>query len=71
MNIFDDKLYRPREAQDILGCRNTKFWALVKAGAFETRKLGGSTVVPGHALRAFIQALPPSPTNGTKQPSAA
>ncbi|HQT83858.1 MAG: hypothetical protein B7Z58_01780 [Acidiphilium sp. 37-64-53] len=56
--LVDDKLYRPSEVQSLIGCKNTKFYALVKAGAFEVRRLGGSTVIPGKSLRAFIESLP-------------
>lgn len=51
-------VYRPREAQEALGIRNTKFWALVKAGLLETRKLGGATVVPAESLKRFVESLP-------------
>ena len=51
-------VYRPTEAQAPLGIRPTKFWALAKSGAIETRKLGGSTVVPAEALKAFVANLP-------------
>lgn len=53
-------LYRPAEAQHLLGIKNTKFWALVKEGALECRKLGGATVVPAESLARFIESLPPS-----------
>ncbi len=51
-------VYRPREAQESLGIRNTKFWQLVKEGKLETRKLGGATVVPAESLRRFVESLP-------------
>ncbi|WP_234731075.1 helix-turn-helix domain-containing protein [Acidocella facilis] len=51
-------VYRPREAQAALGIKGTKFWALVKAGALETRKMGGATVVPAESLRRFVDGLP-------------
>jgi len=57
--MLSEKLvYRPREVQDALGIKNTKFWALVKAGLLETRKLGGCTVVPAESLRRFVESLP-------------
>jgi hypothetical protein len=56
---MNEKLvYRPAEAQAALGIRNTKFWALVKEGKLETRKLGGATVVPAESLRQFVANLP-------------
>jgi hypothetical protein len=51
-------VYRPAEAQAALGIRNTKFWALVKAGHLETRKIGAATVVPAESLLAFVANLP-------------
>lgn len=51
-------VYRPAEAQAALGIRNTKFWALVKEGKLETRKLGSATVVPAESLRQFVEGLP-------------
>jgi hypothetical protein len=51
-------VYRPREAQEALGIKNTKFWQLVKQGLLETRKLGGATVVPADSLRRFVESLP-------------
>lgn len=61
MNTINSaKLYRSREVMDLIGCRNTKFWSLVKAKAFETRKMGGSLVVPGASLKAFVEGLPPA-----------
>lgn len=56
--INPDKLYRSGEVRDLIGCGNTKFWSLAKSGAFECRKLGGSVVVPGYSIRAFIESLP-------------
>ncbi len=56
--INPDKLYRSGEVRDLIGCGNTKFWALVKSGAFECRRMGGSIVIPGYSLRAFIETLP-------------
>lgn len=50
--------YRPREVQESLGIRNTKFWQLVKEGKLETRKLGGTTIVPAESLRRFVESLP-------------
>ena len=57
MNI--EKLaYRPSEAQAALGIKNTAFWALVKDGLLETRKIGAATVVPASSLHAFVANLP-------------
>jgi len=52
------KMYRPAEAWGILGIGQTKFWALVKAGKLETRKIGRATVVPAESLQQFIDSLP-------------
>jgi hypothetical protein len=51
-------VYRPAEAQVALGIRNTKFWALVKAGELEVRKIGSATVVPAESMRRFVERLP-------------
>jgi hypothetical protein len=56
--MLEKALYRPNEAQHVLGIKNTKFWALVKEGALECRKLGGATVVPAESLKRFIENLP-------------
>ncbi len=56
----DKFMYRPAEAQAALGIRHTKFWALVKAGLLETRKIGGATVVPAKSLQTFLENLPKS-----------
>ncbi|WP_035179646.1 hypothetical protein [Acidocella facilis] len=54
-------VYRPREVQETLGIKGTKFWALVKAGHLEAKKMGGATVVPAESLRRFVDGLPPIP----------
>lgn len=64
--INPDRLYRSHEVMHLLGCRNTKFWALVKSGAFECHRLGGSVVVSGESLKAFVNSLPPA--NNYKRP---
>jgi excisionase family DNA binding protein len=56
--MLEKALYRPAEAQKLLGIKNTKFYALVKEGALECRKLGGATVVPAESLKRFIENLP-------------
>ncbi len=50
--------YRPAEAQKEIGVKNTKFWALVKEGRLETKKIGRATVVPGKSLKEFVENLP-------------
>lgn len=62
--MIEKLVYRPAEAQAALGIKNTKFWALVKAGLLETRKLGGATVVPAESLRRFVESLPSSAPTG-------
>ncbi|NPD68930.1 excisionase [Lichenicola cladoniae] len=42
-------------AQHLLGVRNTKFWALVKAGAVETVKLGDRTMVRYASLERLAE----------------
>ncbi len=55
----DEKLlFRPAEAQHMLGIGRAKFWLLVKEGAFETRKIRSATVVPAESLRRFVESLP-------------
>lgn len=56
--MLEKLAYRPAEVQAALGIRNTKFWALVKNGSLEVRKLGSATVVPAASLHAFIESLP-------------
>lgn len=56
----DKLLYRASEAQRALGIRHSKFWELVKAGAFDVRKLGRSTFVTAESLRRFAENLPKS-----------
>ncbi len=56
--ISEKLVYRPAEVQAALGIRNTKFWALVKSGLLETRKIGSATVVPAESLQAFVENLP-------------
>jgi hypothetical protein len=51
-------LYRAHEARDALGVGNTKFWAMVKAGVIETRKLDGITVVTAECLHRLVKNLP-------------
>lgn len=51
-------VYRPAEAQAALGIKNTKFWALVKEGKLETRKMGGATVVLAETMKRFVESLP-------------
>ncbi|HUN01049.1 MAG TPA: helix-turn-helix domain-containing protein [Halothiobacillus sp.] len=56
--MVEKHLYRPREAQETLGIGNTKFYALIKEGKLETRRIGRATVVTAESLRAFIENLP-------------
>ena len=42
-------------AQQMLGIRNTKFWALVKAGEIETVSLGTRTMVRYASLERIAQ----------------
>ncbi len=42
-------------AQHLIGVRNTKFWALVKAGAVETVKLGDRTMVRYASLERLAE----------------
>lgn len=51
-------LYRPAEAQHTLGIKHAKFWELVKAGAFDVRKMGRATFVTAESLRRFAENLP-------------
>lgn len=56
--MVEKLVYRPREAQEALGIKNSKFWELVKEGRLETRKLGAATVIPAESLRLFVDSLP-------------
>jgi len=56
--MIEKMLYRPAEAQAVLGIRNTRFWQFVKEGKLETRKIGAATVVPAESLKAFVANLP-------------
>ncbi len=56
--MLEKLVYRPREAQESLGIRNTKFWELVKDGKLETRKIGSAAVVTDQSLKAFVASLP-------------
>ncbi len=58
MESIERLVYRPAEVQAALGIKNTKFWALVKAGLLDTRKIGSATVVTAESLRAFVENLP-------------
>jgi hypothetical protein len=60
MESIERLVYRPAEVQAALGIKNTKFWALVKAGLLDTRKIGSATVVTAESLRAFVENLPKS-----------
>lgn len=51
-------LYRPAEVQAVLGIKHSKFWELVKAGAFDVRKMGHATVVTAESLHRFAAELP-------------
>lgn len=49
--------YRPAEVQTLLGIKTTKFYALVKAGQLEIKKLGRATIVPAESLQKFAAQL--------------
>jgi hypothetical protein len=53
-----DKLYTTRETRELLGCGNTKLWALIGAGELDCRKLGKNAVIPGASIAALIERLP-------------
>ena len=50
--------YRPNRVMELLDIRPTKFWALVKSGALETKKIGTATVVTAETLERFVASLP-------------
>lgn len=50
-------LYRPAEAQSALGIKHSKFWLLVKDGAFDMRKMGNATFVTAESLKRFAESL--------------
>lgn len=60
MHVSDDiKLfYSPAEVQSALGIKHSKFWELVKAGAFDVRKMGRRTLITAESLRHFAAELP-------------
>lgn len=51
-------VYRPAEAQAALGIKSSKFWAMVRDGLIETRKMGGTTVIPADSLKRLVDGLP-------------
>lgn len=53
-------LYRATEAQAALGIKHAKFWELVKAGAFDVRKMGRITLITAESLHRFADNLPKS-----------
>ncbi len=53
-----DKLYRTTEARELLGCGNTKLWALIGAGELDCRKLGKNAMITGASIAALIDRLP-------------
>lgn len=60
MTTENKLLYRATEAQAALGIKHAKFWELVKAGAFDVRKMGRMTFITAESLRRFAENLPKS-----------
>jgi len=48
----------PREAAAMLGVGKTLFYALVKRGAIQTKKVGARTIVPVEGIKALLNGLP-------------
>ena len=44
------------KARKLVGCGNTKFWALVKAGKIKTADVGGRRMVIYSSLEALAQS---------------
>ncbi len=53
-----DKLYTTRDTRELLGCGNTKLWALIGAGQLDCRKLGKNAMITGQSIAALIERLP-------------
>jgi excisionase family DNA binding protein len=53
-------LLTTREAARALGIGRSKFFALLKDGHFDKRKIGSKTVVTVASVRAFADRLPKS-----------
>ncbi len=51
-------VHRPRQARAILGVGETKFWAIVKDGHLDVRKMGRCTLVTDESIRTFLANLP-------------
>ncbi len=52
------RLYRSKEAKELLSIGNTKFWALTGTGQLEARRIGKAVVIPGSVLTEFVAGLP-------------
>ncbi len=57
-NEADQLVYRPREAMKKIGICQTKFYALLKEGKLDARKIGSATVITAASLNQFVAALP-------------
>ena len=55
-------LHSTASVKTALDIGNSKFWALVKEGRFDARKMGGAVFITDESLRAFIDNLPKAAT---------
>ena len=60
MVTHEQLLFSTREAARTLGIGRSKFFALLKDGHFDKRKIGSKTVVTVTSVRAFADGLPKS-----------
>lgn len=48
-------LVNTRDACDMIGCKRTKLFALMRDGMLERKKLGSRTMIPYHSLERFAE----------------
>jgi hypothetical protein len=51
VGIIEARWYRPKEAQRLLGCRNTKFYEILGDGRLLTRKVDGMRLIWGPSIQ--------------------
>lgn len=52
-------LVNTHDACELIGCKRTKLFQLLRDGQLEKRKLGRLTVIPYHSLASFAEKQAP------------
>jgi excisionase family DNA binding protein len=57
MDKMERQLYNVGEVAELLGISRAKLYSMIRAGAIESVKMGGSRRIPAQAIERFLAEL--------------